>query len=60
MAENYSDPTANKAISVSDKVGVKKDCFAYRNSANGTCTALKMLYCKNEKCNFYKSKNRKM
>jgi hypothetical protein len=32
---------------------VKTDCFAY---AKGECKALKELYCKTEKCNFFKTK----
>ena len=34
---------------------IKKDCFAYDCQKN-KCKALKKLYCKTEKCNFYKSK----
>lgn len=35
-----------------------KDCFAYivKNGHAG-CKALKELYCKNEKCNFYKKRS---
>lgn len=34
---------------------VKRDCFAYRNFGNGErCIALRDLYCKYEKCKFYK------
>lgn len=32
---------------------VKTDCFAY---AKGECKALKELYCRTEKCKFYKPK----
>ena len=40
---------------VVDNLGkpIKYDCFAY---ANGKCSALKELYCENEKCSFYKHK----
>lgn len=31
----------------------KEDCFAY--DKRGKCTCLKELYCKNEKCNFYRN-----
>lgn len=32
------------------------DCFAYEVKENrATCTALKGLYCKNEKCRFYRN-----
>lgn len=34
---------------------VKRDCFAYRIKGSAEmCTALKELYCKKEKCGFYK------
>lgn len=32
---------------------VKTDCFAY-NSLTKQCTCLNELYCKKEKCHFYK------
>lgn len=40
---------------------VKTDCFAYRikildGKQVGACDALKMLYCREEKCSFYKPK----
>jgi hypothetical protein len=35
----------------------KKDCFAYKNeNIQRGCLALKKLYCKCEKCAFYKKK----
>lgn len=35
----------------------KKDCFAYRNTCGKHyCAALSHLYCKEEKCKFYKNK----
>lgn len=35
---------------------IKKDCFAY-NEEKRRCNALNDLYCKKEKCNFYRNKN---
>jgi len=32
----------------------REDCFAY-DSFKCTCKCLKELYCKTERCNFYKS-----
>lgn len=34
---------------------IKKKCFAY-NSEKNMCIALDKLYCKSEKCNFFKTK----
>lgn len=34
----------------------KKDCFAYTEAAGGTCMALNGLYCVNQDCTFYKTK----
>lgn len=34
---------------------IKKDRFAY--DCKNKCKALKELYCKKEKCNFYRNKN---
>ena len=37
----------------------KKDCFAYEfnpKRGHAQCIALRMLYCKREECNFYKTK----
>lgn len=34
---------------------VKKDCFGYDKQKNN-CMALNELYCKREKCGFYKTK----
>ncbi len=31
-------------------------CFAYKE--NGTCFALKEMYCKKEHCSFYKDRNK--
>ena len=37
------------------KIEVKTDCFGYKKTERGeNCMALKQLYCKNEKCRFYK------
>ena len=36
---------------------VMKDCFAY-NSEKKDCNALKALYCKYERCKFYKPKKK--
>lgn len=36
-------------------IGIKKGCFAYANDSDDGCKALKKLYCRNEKCKFYKS-----
>lgn len=37
---------------------VKRDCFAYCSArgllGSASCSALDALYCKTEKCNFYK------
>lgn len=36
---------------------IKKDCFAYVNkNGHQGCRALNDLYCKKEKCKFYKRK----
>lgn len=42
-----------------DKIEIKKDCFAYTETALGNpeCSALTELFCKECKCSFYKSKN---
>lgn len=42
-----------------DESKVKKDCFVYDDSKvdDYRCCALEKLYCKNEKCNFYKPRN---
>lgn len=34
-------------------IEIKEDCFAYRD---GKCNALNKLYCKEEKCKFYKTR----
>ena len=34
----------------------RKDCFAYPKEGNTEGYCLNKLYCKNEKCNFYQSK----
>lgn len=38
---------------------IKTDCFAYDGSKAGDyrCSALSELYCKNEKCSFYKPRS---
>lgn len=38
-----------------NKFKVKEDCFAY-NSIKKECIGLDKLYCKREKCKFYRSK----
>lgn len=55
MAEYYKDKTANIAI---NEVGnARTDCFAYtKDYLMAECYALKELYCRREKCKFYKSK----
>lgn len=37
-------------------IEIKKDCKFYKDMGHGTgkCSALMELYCKNEKCKFYK------
>lgn len=35
--------------------GVREDCFGY-NAAGKCCNALNELYCKTEKCGFYKTR----
>ena len=56
----YRDDTASKAIK---EVGeAKTDCFAYKKgnffgSNFEICEALDKLYCRKEKCNFYKNKD---
>ncbi len=35
---------------------IKTDCFGY-NPRTRDCMALKKLYCKKEKCSFYKTKS---
>lgn len=39
---------------------VKKDCFAFHEgiTGQGECTILTDLYCKKEKCGFYKTKEK--
>jgi hypothetical protein len=58
MEGYYRDNTAHTAIK---EVGqVRTDCFGYKreqwlDSVYENCTVLRKLYCKKEKCNFYKS-----
>lgn len=33
---------------------IQTDCFAYSSSCDDGCNALKKLFCKDEKCKFYK------
>ena len=33
---------------------IHTDCFAYSSSSDDGCNALKKLFCKDEKCKFYK------
>lgn len=51
----YTDKTANTAI---NEVGnARTDCFAYgKDYLMPECYALRELYCKREKCKFYKNK----
>lgn len=39
-----------------EHIELKKDCRFYQDMGHGhcKCSALKELYCKNEKCKFYK------
>lgn len=39
-----------------EKIEVKTDCFAYKKEKYGgqSCKALRELYCRYEKCKFYK------
>lgn len=46
-------------MSSQKEIGVKKDCFAYKEKdyagkIQSTCIALKELYCQKEQCKFYK------
>ena len=40
---------------MAEKIEVKTDCFGYDKIKKG-CRALRALYCANEKCRFYKTK----
>jgi len=53
IPENIKNINGVKLIIV-DELGdkSKKDCFAY---LSGECYALNKLYCKREKCNFYRN-----
>lgn len=44
-----------------NKIGIKKDCFAYKKANDGgqSCKALRELYCRYEKCRFYKKEEAK-
>lgn len=44
--------TDKKFKSLSENINV--DCAFFDNSVKGKCVALNKLYCKYEKCNFYK------
>ena len=57
--EHYADKTATIAI---NRIGsVKRDCFAYvTDYLMGECDALRALYCKRGKCNFYKNRDEYM
>ena len=55
----YRDDTAYRAMK--EVGGVKTDCFAYQkrsclDSEYEVCIALDFMYCRKEKCNFYKKK----
>lgn len=42
---------------IEDKYDVKKDCFAYKTKeGHPMCNALNELYCKQEKCRFFKTR----
>lgn len=48
----------NVKLIVVDKIGdlSKKDCFAYIDrNGHKSCYCLEKLYCKNKKCNFYRT-----
>lgn len=47
----------NETTNTTPSIAKKKDCFAY-NSDKDSCNALKQLYCKSEKCSFYKPRNK--
>lgn len=58
MEGYYRDNTAHTAIK--EVGGVRTDCFAYKkeqwlDTVYENCTVLRKLYCKKEKCKFYKS-----
>ena len=57
--EHYANKTANTAI---NRVGtVRTDCFAFvKGYVLGECDALRELYCKREKCIFYKNRDKYM
>ena len=40
------------------QIMIKDDCLMY-NQITNACKGLNQLYCKNEKCNFYKSLRKK-
>lgn len=42
-----------------NKIEVKKDCIFFRNKqkSEGSCLALRALYCTKENCKFYKTKD---
>lgn len=37
-------------------MNINVDCFAYRDDKGRYCDCLEKLYCKNEKCSFYKTR----
>lgn len=39
---------------MSTAIGIRKECFAYANDTDDGCKVLNRLYCKREKCKFYK------
>lgn len=52
---HYADKTANAAIN--EVGGARTDCFAYRKDyLMAECYALRNLYCRWEKCKFYRNK----
>ena len=56
---HYADKTAYTAIKRVSSV--RTDCFAYvKGYLIGECDALRELYCKREKCKFYKNRDEYM
>lgn len=55
----FNEKDNHEAISTQKEIGLKKDCFAYKERICGKgihrhCSALKELYCEKEQCKFYK------
>lgn len=49
-------PNTENTTQAAESIEIKTDCFAYNGSKIGDyrCSALRELYCKKEKCSFYK------